>query len=129
MTSRAGSSATPVTPVAIYGTVLRSPTHVRNPPADQFCADLPAELALAMSLAQRPIAAAAFAEEATGAGWKTVPSWYQIARHDNALSPQAQRFMAERMGATTEEVDGSHVAFIAQPRRTAGLIKAALSKL
>ncbi|GAA1214945.1 alpha/beta hydrolase [Kitasatospora nipponensis] len=96
---------------------------------ESLCADLPAELALAMSLAQRPIAAAAFAEEATGAGWKTVPSWYQIARHDNALSPQAQRFMAERMGATTEEVDGSHAAFMAQPRRTADLIKAALSKL
>ncbi|MFE4459181.1 alpha/beta fold hydrolase [Nocardia tengchongensis] len=96
---------------------------------ESVCADLPAELALAMSLAQRPIAAAAFAEQATGAGWKSIPSWYQIARHDNALSPQAQRFMAERMGASTEEVDGSHVAFIAQPRRTADLIKAALSKL
>ncbi len=96
---------------------------------ESLCADLPADLALAMSLTQRPIAAAAFAEEATGAGWKTVPSWYQIARHDNALSPQAQRFMAERMHATTEEVDGSHAAFISQPRRAADFITSALSKL
>ncbi|MFC9897895.1 alpha/beta fold hydrolase [Nocardia sp. NPDC127579] len=96
---------------------------------ESYCADLPVELALAMSLTQRPIAAAAFAEQAAGAGWKSIPSWYQIARHDNALSPQAQRFMADRMGAITEEVDGSHVAFIAQPRRTADLIEAALSKL
>jgi hypothetical protein len=37
-------------------------------------------------------------------------------------------FMAERMGATTEHVDGSHTAVIAQPSVAAALIaKAAAS--
>jgi len=88
-----------------------------------FCADLAEDQALAMSVGQRPLAAAAFAEAATAAGWKSIPSWYQVARHDNAIPPEAQRFMAKRMGATTEEIDGSHAAFIAQPARAAQLIR------
>ncbi|MEY9934062.1 pimeloyl-ACP methyl ester carboxylesterase [Catenulispora sp. GP43] len=91
-----------------------------------FCADLPAEQAYVMSVTQRPLAAAAFTEQATAAGWKTIPSWYQIARRDNAIPPDAQRFMASRMGATTEEIDGSHAAFIAQPARATQFIKSAL---
>ena len=34
---------------------------------------------------------------------------------------------ARRMGAVTEEIDGSHTAFIAQPVRVAGFIKKALA--
>ncbi|RMI28933.1 alpha/beta fold hydrolase [Nocardia stercoris] len=94
-----------------------------------FCADLPDDLARLMNLTHRPLAAAAFTEEATAAGWRARPCWYQIARQDNAIAPQAQRFMAERMGATTEEIDGSHTAFIAQPARAAQFIRDALEKL
>jgi hypothetical protein len=36
--------------------------------------------------------------------------------------------MARRMGSTTEEVDGSRTAFIAQPVRTAEFITSALAK-
>jgi pimeloyl-ACP methyl ester carboxylesterase len=93
-----------------------------------FCADSPAELARLMYATQRPLAAAAFTENATAAGWKSIPSWYQLARHDNAISPQAQQFMATRMNAVTEQIDGSHTAFIAQPERTAAFIKKALTQ-
>ena len=58
-------------------------------------------------------------------GWRALPSWYQLARHDNAIPPQAQRFMAKRMGSDIEEIDGSHTAFIAQPVRTAAFINKA----
>ena len=80
-----------------------------------------------MGAAQRPLAAAALSENATAAGWTTLPSWYQLARHDNAIPPQAQEFMAKRMGSVIEEVDGSHTAFIAQPVRAAAFIKQALT--
>ncbi|MFG2883545.1 alpha/beta hydrolase [Streptomyces sp. NPDC048297] len=96
---------------------------------ETFCADVPVDVAQVMCATQRPLAAAAFTEDVTGAGWKSLPSWYQIARHDNAIAPEAQRFMAERMGATTDEIDGSHTAFIAQPVRVAEFIKQALSKV
>jgi pimeloyl-ACP methyl ester carboxylesterase len=71
---------------------------------------------------QRPLSLAALTENATAAGWKTIPSWYLVSNQDNAIPPDAEAFMAERMGATTEHVDGSHTAFIAQPSLAAALI-------
>jgi pimeloyl-ACP methyl ester carboxylesterase len=94
---------------------------------ETFCADSPAELARVMYATQRPLAAAAFGENATAAGWKTIPSWYQLSRHDNAISPLAQDFMAKRMNSVLEEIDGSHTAFIAQPERTAAFITKAIA--
>ncbi|MFJ4654419.1 alpha/beta fold hydrolase [Nocardia sp. NPDC088792] len=94
---------------------------------ETFCADVPVQVAQVMRAAQRPLAAAAFTEPATRAGWKQIPSWYQVARHDNAINPEAQRFMAKRMSATIEEIDGSHTAFISRPVRAAELIKAAVA--
>jgi pimeloyl-ACP methyl ester carboxylesterase len=81
-----------------------------------------------MYATQRPLAAAAFTEKATAAGWIHVPCWYQLAQHDNAISPSVQRFMAKRMNSFVEEIDGSHTAFIAQPVRTATFIKEALAQ-
>ncbi len=96
---------------------------------ETFCGDVPADLASVMFATQRPLAAAALGENATGAGWREHRSWYQVASGDNAISPAAERFMAERMNATIEEVDGSHTVFIAQPVRTAAFISSALAAL
>ncbi|MEV7504147.1 alpha/beta hydrolase [Streptomyces sp. NPDC093018] len=95
---------------------------------ETFCADVPIDTAQAMCGAQRPLAAAAFSENATAAGWKDLPTWYQLARQDHAIPPQAQEFMARRMNATVQEIDGSHAAFIARPVRAAALITTALSQ-
>jgi pimeloyl-ACP methyl ester carboxylesterase len=95
---------------------------------EAFCADVPVDLASVMYATQRPLAVAAFTENATAAGWKNIPSWYLVASHDNAIPPEAERFMAKRMGSTTEEINGSHTAFVAQPVRTAEFIKSALGK-
>jgi hypothetical protein len=43
--------------------------------------------------------------------------------------PECERFMAERMNAITESVDGSHVAFIAKPEIASGLILKALASI
>jgi pimeloyl-ACP methyl ester carboxylesterase len=93
---------------------------------ETFCADVPVDLAQVMYATQRPLAAAAFSENATAAGWRSIPSWYLLSQHDNAISPQAQEFMARRTGSTLEEIEGSHAAFIAQPVRTAAFIQKAL---
>jgi len=95
---------------------------------ETFCADVPVDLAQVMYATQRPLAVAALTENATAAGWKAIPSWYLVSSRDSAISPEAQRFMARRMGSATEEIDGSHTAFIAQPVRTAEFIKTALAK-
>jgi pimeloyl-ACP methyl ester carboxylesterase len=80
-----------------------------------------------MFATQRPLAAAALNENATAAGWKSKPSWFLVSEHDNAIPPDAERFMAQRMGATTETIGGSHTAFIAQPVAVAAFIKQALT--
>jgi pimeloyl-ACP methyl ester carboxylesterase len=94
---------------------------------ETFCADVPADVADVMCATQRPLSLAALTEKATQAAWKTKPCWYLVSQQDNAIPPDAERFMAQRMGAVTEEIDGSHTAFIAQPVRVAGFIKKALS--
>jgi pimeloyl-ACP methyl ester carboxylesterase len=93
---------------------------------ETFCADAPTDVVEVMAVTQPPLAAAALQEQATAAGWKTIPSWYLISEQDNGISPETQRFMADRMKATTETIDGSHAAFIAQPRKVAQFIQKAV---
>jgi len=94
---------------------------------ETFCADVPVDVAEVMFATQRPLAAAALGENATAAGWKSKPNWFLVSEHDNAISPDAERFFAQRMGATTETIDGSHTAFIARPVAVAEFIKKALT--
>jgi pimeloyl-ACP methyl ester carboxylesterase len=54
-----------------------------------------------------------------------VPSWYLVAKDDEALPPDAERQFAARMGATTIEVPASHVAMVSHPTEVADLIAAA----
>ncbi len=50
-----------------------------------------------------------------------------MSEHDNAIPPDCERFMAKRMNAVTESVDGSHAAFIARPEVASGLVLKALA--
>lgn len=93
---------------------------------ETFCADVPVDLARDMAVSQRPLAAAAIGEPLSAEGWSTRPTWFQIPTRDNAIAPDAQRAMAKRMGATVDEIDGSHTAFIAQPVPAAALVASAL---
>ena len=94
---------------------------------ETFCADVPVNVAEVMFATQRPLSLAALTENATVAGWKNKPSWFLVSEHDNAIPPDAERFMAQRMGATTDSIDGSHTAFIADPVRVAAFITKALA--
>jgi pimeloyl-ACP methyl ester carboxylesterase len=96
---------------------------------ETFCADLSEDVAGPMAVSQRPLAAAAFTEAASVIGWKNLPSWYLVSERDNAIPPDCERFMAQRMGAVTESVDGSHAAFIAQPDIASRLILKALTSV
>jgi pimeloyl-ACP methyl ester carboxylesterase len=96
---------------------------------ETFCADLPDDIAGPMAVSQRPLAAAAFTEAATVVGWRDLPTWYLVSEHDNAIPPDCERMMAKRMNASTETIDGSHVAFISHADVAAGLIHKALSSV
>jgi pimeloyl-ACP methyl ester carboxylesterase len=81
-----------------------------------FCADLPESEANVMAVTQGPIQSSIFGELAPAPAWKNIPSWCVIGRQDQAINPDAERFMAKRMGAKTVEADGSHVLFLAKPK-------------
>jgi hypothetical protein len=93
---------------------------------ETFCADVPVDKSDVMFATRRPLAVAALNENATAAGCKSKPSWFLVSECDNAISPDAERFMAQRMGATTDTIDGSHTAFIAKPVAVATFIRQAL---
>ena len=48
-----------------------------------------------------------------------------VARQDLAVPAASQRFMAERAGSSTVEIDASHAATVAQPDAVADLIEEA----
>jgi len=61
--------------------------------------------------------------------WRTKPSWHLIATDDRMISPDAQRTMAKRAGATVAEVKGSHTVYVSQPSAVAALIEQAARKV
>jgi pimeloyl-ACP methyl ester carboxylesterase len=92
---------------------------------DVFAGDLPRSTTDLMWASQRPSDVVALQEPSGAPAWKTIPSWYLVARNDNVIPAEAQRFMAQRANAHVTEVRSSHVAMIAQPGATADLIKRA----
>ncbi|QLY28707.1 alpha/beta hydrolase [Nocardia huaxiensis] len=90
-----------------------------------FAADVDATTAAFLAISQRPVAAEAFGEAATAAGWKTIPSWALIATKDHAIAPSLERFMAERAGATITEVDSSHAVMLSHPDAVTELVEQA----
>ncbi len=78
-----------------------------------------------LAVTQRPISFAAASGPTTATAWKTIPSWYLLGTEDRTITPAAQRFMAERAGATIEEVKASHLSLISRPGKVAELIEEA----
>ncbi|WP_456843786.1 alpha/beta fold hydrolase [Cellulomonas sp. P5_C6] len=91
-----------------------------------FCQDLPAELAAAMAVSQRPASLATLVEPSGPPAWKTLPSWYLVASGDRVIPPGAERVMGARAGATVVEIDSSHVAMISHPDEVTALIQQAI---
>jgi pimeloyl-ACP methyl ester carboxylesterase len=92
---------------------------------DVFAGDVaPAEAAV-MAAAQKPINASAFTASVPRAAWKDIPSWYLVTTEDHAVSPELQRFYANRMGAKVTLIRASHAVFVSHPADVARLIEQA----
>ncbi|MGW0224797.1 alpha/beta fold hydrolase [Streptomyces tendae] len=81
--------------------------------------------AAALAVAQRPVSAAALNGETKNPAWKKLPSWYLVARQDHAIGADLERFMAQRAGAKTVEVNGSHNVMLNAPGAVTSLIEKA----
>ena len=93
-----------------------------------FARDLPQGEARVVAATQTPIATSAFGAKVSNVAWKTKPSWYIVARKDQAIDPDEQRFFAKRMKATTTELQTSHVPMLAKPKDVAAVIMDATAK-
>ena len=90
--------------------------------AESFAADVPARQAAFMADSQVPWGVEALGGTVNDPAWRSKPGWYLIVTDDRMIPPPAQRQMAERTGATTTEVPGSHAIYVSQPGAVAGLI-------
>jgi pimeloyl-ACP methyl ester carboxylesterase len=90
-----------------------------------FAGDLDPAKARALHAVQQPIHSSTLTDVMTTPAWKSLPTWFLVATADEAIPPDAERLFAQRMGATTIEVDSGHVAMVSHPAETADLILAA----
>jgi pimeloyl-ACP methyl ester carboxylesterase len=94
-------------------------------PADYrsvFAADLPKDIAATLAASQRPADLAILSDPSGEPAWATIPSWYLVAKQDRTIPADAERAMAERAGATTIEVNGSHSVAVSHPGAVVDLI-------
>ena len=76
--------------------------------ANAFAQNATADQIALSKAVQRPIALKSIQEPAPKPAWKSKPSWFLIAEEDRMISPETQRFMADRMGATVHSHPVDH---------------------
>jgi pimeloyl-ACP methyl ester carboxylesterase len=96
---------------------------------NHFAADVERARAKVMHAVQQPLAGSALSEVMSLPAWKSLPTWYLVAKGDQAIPPDAERLFARRMGATTVEVETNHVAMVSHPDDVVQLVKTAAETL
>ncbi len=91
-----------------------------------FAADVDPVEARVMYAVQQPLAASTLGDVMATPAWKTLPTWFAVAQHDEVIPPDAERQFAQRMGATTVEVDSSHVVMVSRSDEVTALIQSAV---
>ena len=102
------------------GRVWLKPDGIRH-----FAGDLPPEEQKVVWATHFPPDATLFSKKVDGTGWRLKPSWYIVAKHDQSVHPELERFCARRMGATTFEIDSSHVPMLSKPEFVLDVIRKA----
>ncbi len=87
-----------------------------------FAGDLPEAKAKVLYAVQEPFHKALLTGKTTHAAWRSKPSFYAVSTEDRTINPDLERFMAKRMGATTIEVQASHLSLISHAPEIADLI-------
>src|SRR6202030_4578296 len=77
---------------------------------------------------QEPTAASLFGRRNTVDAWRSKPSWYAVSKLDQTISPDLERFLAQRMKATTVELDAGHLSLVSHAQEVTELILAAAGR-
>jgi len=87
-----------------------------------FSQDLPTEQSDILFATQGPLAVRCFTDKVSKAAWRSKPSSYIVAAHDETIPPAVERDSAKRMGAKTRVLESSHVAMLSHPAAVAEVI-------
>jgi pimeloyl-ACP methyl ester carboxylesterase len=79
-----------------------------------------------LAAVQRPIAAACISVPVGRPLWKDRPSWFLVAEQDRMITPDTQRFMAERMKATVRSHPVDHAPIVTAPGTVVEIIREAM---
>ena len=71
---------------------------------------------------QGRISSKLFDSRTTVTAWKEKPCWYSVSTQDRTTSPELERFLAERMKATTIELESGHLSLISHSKQITDLI-------
>lgn len=76
---------------------------------------VPQDQVTIMSAVQRPISLKCIQEKVSPPTWKTKPSWFLLAEEDRMISPETQRYMANRMNANIRSHQVDHSPMLTAP--------------
>jgi len=82
---------------------------------ENFAQDVNQAEADLMAIVQKPFNQSIFMAQSGPPAWKQLPTWYQISDADKMIPPDVQRMFAERMNATTINVNASHASYVSHP--------------
>jgi len=94
--------------------------------ATAFAPDATAEEQAILAAVQRPASVGAIAAKVGPTLWKNVPAWYVLAQKDRMVTPDNQRFMAERMQARIRPIESDHTPIVTAPEQVVSTILEAL---
>ena len=124
-TSQTQQSKFPRTEVFSQIEVVDGRIWLRREGTKYFCGDLSEQEQKLVWATQGVPKPDLFEAKVGGTAWKSKPSWYIVGKKDQTVHPDLERAMAKRMGATTYELDSSHVPMLSQPDRVLEVIRAA----
>jgi len=94
-----------------------------------LAADLPETKKEYIHYTQNPPAALLYGEKMGNPAWKEKPSWYIVAKNDQAIDPELQRIMAKKIDAKTTEIETGHVPIISKPEEVLKVIREAIASV
>jgi pimeloyl-ACP methyl ester carboxylesterase len=124
-TSQGQQAKFPVTEVFSYVEVADGRVWMRPEGVKCFAGDLSEQEQKLVWATHAAPAADLFNQKVEGTAWRSKPSWYIVAKNDRTVQPELERFVASRMGATTYEVESSHVPMLSNPTFVIDVIRTA----
>jgi pimeloyl-ACP methyl ester carboxylesterase len=128
-TSEGEQAKFPVTPVFTQIEVADGRVWMKPSGIGCFCGDLPEEEQQLVYATHYAPAADLFLHNAPGVAWRSKPSWCIVANNDQTVHPDLERAAAKRMGATTYDIDSSHVPMLSHPDYVLDVIHTAATSI